>query len=106
MNSSQRGAFVDNKGVRWDTNDSDFEGFLGKQSRWVRGTIILCFSHRMFYEFVHRMEKTLLCLKGFKIVLHEGDEMLFFQICLFIYIIFFVFIWYYVESSNGTPWHD
>jgi hypothetical protein len=32
-----RGAFVDSKGVRWDTNDADFEGILSKQSRWVRG---------------------------------------------------------------------
>jgi hypothetical protein len=32
-----RGAYVDSKGVRWDTNDADFEGYLYKQSRWVRG---------------------------------------------------------------------
>mmetsp|Transcript_16320 Transcript_16320/g.24590 ORF Transcript_16320/g.24590 Transcript_16320/m.24590 type:complete len:139 (-) Transcript_16320:149-565(-) len=31
-----RGAFVDPKGVRWDTNDADYEGYLCKQSRWVR----------------------------------------------------------------------
>ena len=27
-----RGAYVDEKGVRWDTNDADFEGYLSKQS--------------------------------------------------------------------------
>ena len=32
-----RGAYVDGKGVRWDTNDADFEGFLSKKSKWVRG---------------------------------------------------------------------
>jgi hypothetical protein len=34
---TSRGAYVDAKGVRWDTNDADFEGYLNKQSRWVRG---------------------------------------------------------------------
>mmetsp|Transcript_15611 Transcript_15611/g.26021 ORF Transcript_15611/g.26021 Transcript_15611/m.26021 type:complete len:154 (-) Transcript_15611:235-696(-) len=36
MAAALRGAFVDEKGVRWDTNDADFEGFLYKKSRWVR----------------------------------------------------------------------
>mmetsp|Transcript_2456 Transcript_2456/g.2418 ORF Transcript_2456/g.2418 Transcript_2456/m.2418 type:complete len:131 (+) Transcript_2456:84-476(+) len=31
-----RALYVDNKGVRWDTNDADFEGYLYKQSRWVK----------------------------------------------------------------------
>lgn len=31
-----RGAYVDAKGVRWDTNDADFEGYLSKQSKWVK----------------------------------------------------------------------
>ena len=33
--ATSRGAFVDNKGVRWDTNDADFEGMLAKKSRWM-----------------------------------------------------------------------
>lgn len=33
--SSNRGAFVDNKGIRWDTNNADFEGYLTKKSKWM-----------------------------------------------------------------------
>lgn len=35
--SGGRGAFVDPKGVRWDTNDADFEGWLSKKSMWLKG---------------------------------------------------------------------
>lgn len=31
-----RGAYVDSKGVRWDTNEADFEGYLTKQSKWMK----------------------------------------------------------------------
>ena len=41
MAAALRGAFCDDKGVRWDTNDADFEGFLHKKSRWVKGKIHL-----------------------------------------------------------------
>lgn len=34
---SGRGAFVDPKGVRWDTNDADFEGWMSKKSVWLKG---------------------------------------------------------------------
>ena len=30
-----RGAFVDSRGCRWDTNQGDFEGWLSKRSRWI-----------------------------------------------------------------------
>ena len=30
-----RGAFVDKNNVRWDPNDADKEGWLGKKSRWL-----------------------------------------------------------------------
>eukprot|EP01040_Poterioochromonas_malhamensis_P002297 gene2297-2442_t len=30
-----RGAFVDSKGVRWDSNEAEYEGYLTKKSRWV-----------------------------------------------------------------------
>lgn len=30
-----RGAFVDPKGVRWDTNEADYEGWLSKKSKWM-----------------------------------------------------------------------
>ena len=40
MAAALRGAFVDEKGVRWDTNDADFEGFLHKKSKWVRGELL------------------------------------------------------------------
>jgi hypothetical protein len=32
---SQRGAYVDKIGVRWDTNDPDYEGWLTKKSKWL-----------------------------------------------------------------------
>jgi hypothetical protein len=31
----KRGAYVDEKGVRWDPNNGDFEGFTLKQSKWI-----------------------------------------------------------------------
>ena len=37
--SSGRGAFVDNKGIRWDTNNADFEGYLTKKSKWMGGNV-------------------------------------------------------------------
>jgi hypothetical protein len=33
--SKLRGAYIDNKGVRWDTNDADYEGWLNKKSKWM-----------------------------------------------------------------------
>jgi hypothetical protein len=30
-----RGAYVDGKNIRWDTNNSDFEGYLTKKSKWM-----------------------------------------------------------------------
>lgn len=30
-----RGAFVDSRGVRWDTNHPDYVGYLTKKSRWM-----------------------------------------------------------------------
>uniref|UniRef100_A0A7S3HH90 PH domain-containing protein n=1 Tax=Spumella elongata TaxID=89044 RepID=A0A7S3HH90_9STRA len=30
-----RGAFMDPNGVRWDTNNADFEGVMSKKSRWM-----------------------------------------------------------------------
>ena len=35
-----RGAYIDSKGVRCDTNNPDFEGELIKQSRWVKGLLL------------------------------------------------------------------
>lgn len=43
-----RALYVDNKGVRWDTNDADFEGYLYKQSRWVKGLITSSFLSLFF----------------------------------------------------------
>ena len=61
--SSGRGAFVDNKGIRWvmhrdvqhygaciflfrifvqDTNNADFEGYLTKKSKWMGGNVSSC----------------------------------------------------------------
>mmetsp|Transcript_18620 Transcript_18620/g.31217 ORF Transcript_18620/g.31217 Transcript_18620/m.31217 type:complete len:164 (+) Transcript_18620:413-904(+) len=31
----QRGAFVDSRGIRWDPNNADYEGFMSKKSRWM-----------------------------------------------------------------------
>lgn len=31
----KRGAYVDEKGVRWDPNNADFEGTIMKQSKWI-----------------------------------------------------------------------
>ena len=39
--ATTRGAFVDPKGVRWDTNDADFEGWLSKKSMWLKGWLFL-----------------------------------------------------------------
>lgn len=39
----RRGAYIDTKGVRWDPNDADFEGYLYKQSRWMKGNFIFNF---------------------------------------------------------------
>lgn len=33
--SSQRPAFVDSKGCRWDANHPEYEGWLTKKSRWL-----------------------------------------------------------------------
>eukprot|EP01038_Epipyxis_sp_PR26KG_P006509 gene6509-8947_t len=30
-----REAFVDERGVRWDTNEADYEGYLMKKSKWM-----------------------------------------------------------------------
>lgn len=35
-----RGAYIDEKGVRWDTNDADFEGYLTKKSKWMGGKCV------------------------------------------------------------------
>lgn len=34
---TRRGAFVDEKGVRWDPNNANFEGYLSKKSKWMGG---------------------------------------------------------------------
>jgi hypothetical protein len=60
---TSRGAYVDAKGVRWDTNDADFEGYLYKQSRWVRGECIL----NLFLSPSIEWRKRFLILKGSKI---------------------------------------
>jgi hypothetical protein len=35
MTGVVRGAYTDEKGIRWDTNGSDFEGELTKRSEWL-----------------------------------------------------------------------
>lgn len=30
-----RGAFVDTRGIYWDSNNADYEGYLLKRSRWM-----------------------------------------------------------------------
>jgi hypothetical protein len=47
-----RGAFIDPKGVRWDTNDADYEGYLSKQSRWVKGISNEIISHIHHSKFI------------------------------------------------------
>lgn len=32
---TSRGAFVDSKGIRWDTSNADHEGWLTKKSKWL-----------------------------------------------------------------------
>lgn len=31
----RRGAFLDEKGIRWDPNDADYESVVMKQSKWI-----------------------------------------------------------------------
>ena len=60
-----RGAYIDQKGVRWDTNNADFEGYLMKQSYWVKGSILRIIVYivlklfKLFYINIleYRMEK-------------------------------------------------
>ena len=33
--SMSRGAFTDERGVRWDANNGDYEGYLYKKSQWL-----------------------------------------------------------------------
>jgi hypothetical protein len=35
MSLLPRGAYIDEKGVRWDTNHADLEGYLYKRSKWI-----------------------------------------------------------------------
>lgn len=47
-----RGAYIDTKGVTWDTNATDIEGFLSKRSKWLnewRLRYFLLIGSRMFY---------------------------------------------------------
>jgi hypothetical protein len=49
----QRGGFVDSKGVRWDPNNSDYEGFLSKKSRWMgewRKRYFILKGSKLFYS--------------------------------------------------------
>ena len=62
-----RGAFVDPKGVRWDTNDADYEGYLCKQSRWVRGTKILTTHFNIKIWAYEEWRKRYFILKGSKV---------------------------------------
>ena len=63
-----RGAYVDAKGIRWDTNDADVEGYLFKQSRWVKGMLVMKYviyfdiSH---YNIFNRMEEAIFCVERF-----------------------------------------
>ena len=36
MATRSRPAFVDQNGIRYDTNNPDFEGWLTKQSAWLK----------------------------------------------------------------------
>ena len=55
----RRGAFVDKKGVRWDTNESDFEGWLTKKSKldFVYQTIQakICSQAMIAFKYVDRL---------------------------------------------------
>jgi hypothetical protein len=58
--SSLRGAYVDNKGVRWDTNDADFEGWMSKQSKWIsewRKRYFVLKGSKLFFSKVNLMYK-------------------------------------------------
>ena len=35
LQEEARPAFVDSRGVRWDTNDAELEGFMYKKSKWL-----------------------------------------------------------------------
>ena len=48
-----RGAYVDNRGITWDTNvATDYEGWIGKRSKWFgewRNRYFLLIGARLFY---------------------------------------------------------
>jgi hypothetical protein len=47
-----RGAYVDNRGITWDTNATDYEGWIGKRSKWLgewRNRYFLLIGSRLFY---------------------------------------------------------
>eukprot|EP00605_Chrysophyceae_sp_TOSAG23-4_P002811 GSChrysophyteH1.ASY1.ANO1.3096.1 assembled CDS len=35
MKKIKRPAYLDAKGIRWDTNDADLEGVMSKKSKWI-----------------------------------------------------------------------
>ena len=48
----KRGAFIDNRGICWDTNTTDHEGWIGKRSKWLgewRNRYFLLIGARLFY---------------------------------------------------------
>ena len=48
----KRGAYIDNRGICWDTNTTDYEGWIGKRSKWLgewRNRYFLLIGARLFY---------------------------------------------------------
>lgn len=68
-----RGAFIDSKGVRWDTNDADYEGFLSKQSRWVKGLSLSGKYVLLVHNNFCRMEEEIFYSERVQSVLFEGN---------------------------------
>ena len=50
--STSRGPFVDNKGITWDANISDFEVWMKKKSKWMlewRSRFFILCANKLFY---------------------------------------------------------
>ena len=47
-----RGGYVDERGIKWDTNITDYEGWIGKRSKWLgewRNRYFLLIGTKLFY---------------------------------------------------------
>ena len=51
--NNNRGGYVDGRGIKWDTNITDYEGWIGKRSKWLgewRNRYFLLIGTKLFYS--------------------------------------------------------